>query len=216
MFLVADRVDPSRGEPLFRSFRETTIRHPERLHVGWWDIRAAESWLVVGGIPALTSLVSVLHDWPEYAQEGAFAGQPAKVAIVGATDNRPKPSLWQRVKQRLGFGGGAQNEPFSDAWLADLPPGNILEKQRLVEIGCALAGPADVLVLDRLLQELRPEVRFRLSTHLQLFVDNEGLTVITLADSDFEGWVAADRTAILRHGNFELIQRRDLADMVGF
>lgn len=213
MFLVADRVDPRRSEPLFRSFRETTIRHPERLYVASWDIRAAESWFVVGGTQALTSLVSVLHDWPEYDKEGAFSGQAAKIAIVGATNNQPKPTLWQRFKKRLSFGGGIQQESFSQAWLADLPPGNVLEKQRLIEVGCALSGPADVLVLDRMLQELRPEVRFRLSTHLQLLVDSEGLTVITLADADFEGWVAVDRAAVLRRGHFELIQRRDLAEL---
>ena len=214
MFLVADRIDRSKLEPVLHSVRDAVIRHPVRLSVSFWDIRAAEMWLIVGSAQSLESLIGLIRNWREYSVGGAFAGRPALVKIVSFDDPVEKLGLWARLKKLFSRDSASEIETYSQAWLAEMPTGDGDERLVLEKLGRALEHGYDVIVLDRILAYLRPQVRFRVSAQLQELCNAEGLTVLALTDSGLEGWIAGDRCATLRSGSFEQVQRRDLDEFV--
>lgn len=214
MFLVADRIDRSRLEPVLWRLRDVLVRHPARLSIPYWDIRAGEMWLIAGTHQLLECILGVLRETVEYSADGAFAGKTANVAFVGTSAPEARPGLWRRLLNRLRPPKPA--EPGEDVrrWLHDLPPGDGEELEILKRLEATLAGDHDVIVLDEIVYDLRPQVRFRVSADLQERCNSEGLTVIALTDSGLEGWIAGDRCATLRSGVFEQVQRRDLDDFI--
>ncbi len=209
MFLVRSRDEHVAVRPVWREFRELTMRHPFRIQVRRWDILASDMWLVTGSPQGLDSIWHVLSE--PWGESPGMKVEPA-VWYVSSRAPRVRESLWQRLLGRIQPTRREQRrriQAIVGQWVEDMDYGDQTEATILADIAHAMVAQSDILILDRVLHVIRPQVRFRVATTLDEACRMRGTTLIAIAEQGYDGWIAVDHRARVRRGILELVFHDD-------
>lgn len=207
MFLVLDRA--TAVTPTWLQFDDAVIHHPSRLVIRRWHVEPQSEWLITGPSHLLDALVCAI------VARGAAPGSvgvPGRPRLRCVTAAPPRRSWWRRL---LGLRAPRLGTTRLEAWLCDLTPPEPLERLVLANIADALAADVDVVVLDRVLKYLRPEVRFRVANDVHRQAAELGTAFVVLAEHDYEGWIAVTRRAVLERGEWRDVHERPLVAATG-
>lgn len=204
MFLVLDRDEARVEDPCWFELRDFRTKHPAPLEIPRWRLMPTDQWLVTGPLLNLTTVVRLFDS---AASEIWGTGWPARTAprIRTVSLRHEDRSLrgwlrrWRRRRRRPAAVGHRV-----DRWLTDLAPAEDLERRVLEQIAEAFVVRDDIVVFDRVVRLLRPEIRFRVSADMRQLARN-GTAIVALERHALDGWTAVERRAVIRRGVLERV-----------